>query len=114
MERRSMKVLCRQLRIYVELKEVLTSMSTEAVCPNCTLHYLPESIQSHCDNIGWVVANIHKRLIPESYRRHLTASHASLYICAHIPTIIVATYISVPSMVRRGPSIRKLQHETLS
>ena len=34
---------------------MLTPMSTEAVCPCCTLHYVPGSTLNHCDNIGLVV-----------------------------------------------------------
>ena len=47
MERRSMKVLRLELCNCTLLKEVLTSMSTEAVCPICRLHHLPGSTLSH-------------------------------------------------------------------
>ena len=50
-----MKVLYLELCNYVQLKEVLTPMSTEAVCPSCTLHSSPGSTLTHYNNIGLVV-----------------------------------------------------------
>ena len=50
-----MKVLCLKLCTYVQLKKVLTPMSTETVCPSGTLHYLLGSTLTHGDNIGLVV-----------------------------------------------------------
>ena len=50
-----MKVLHLELCNYVQLKEVLTLMSIEAVCPSCTLHNFSGSTLTHCNNIGLVV-----------------------------------------------------------
>ena len=54
MKKMSMKVLRLELCNYVQLKEVLTPTSTEAVCPSCTLHFLPGSTLTHCDSIRLV------------------------------------------------------------